>query len=220
MNNTKQIIYNGSLYEALEANQTLRDYAVNAIKALKKWNHENPMYVGNIKDDHDHTFEIETYVELNSAENTNYKTYFDNEKDMNINARAIEIHIPDIDNIDYLQVYYDIIHETLHAIDPKSYDKKLVKNPKIGPINYVKPDGNRNKSEYLNQPLERQVQLSSYADIAINETLRSQGKEYTKNLINSGKILERLPEELRSEKNDREFLRLVHHYYEELLKNG
>ena len=238
--NTQKIIYNGYIFEAVKVNKTIDEYAKNILSRIL--NKDFRTYVGTIEtnktenktDDrfNNKTYEIKTLFldspRLGAEYRTTYKDYRGERKQ--INERLIELHI-DVEYIsnkrdsNYLyKVYASMIHELLHAIDPKSIDTEIInKLPK-----YIY--GNEDIEAYQEQPQERQVILSSRAHTVIRNLISSHtasnrtasGVDYKKiyniikDLIVSGEILQRM-KIVENDKNVKEFLKLCYYYLEQEL---
>ena len=209
-------MYRGAVYEAVKVNGSIGKYANNVYSLLKQKKVGNPVYSGFVQDGKNNSLEIETNIIYSNAYKiSGYRTEFADEKLDKIVNRVITLYVNYNEHSEENDVYYsyyrDLIHELLHAIDPKSYKENLVNHPKIGIHAYK--ESSKGEFEYRNQILERQIQLSDRAHRIISESIQKFGYDNTKKAIQNGGILRSLTNTLRNGKNDKEFLKLCYYYY-------
>ena len=213
-----KIIYQGYIYEAVKVNDSFEKYIDELIERLKKGNFED--FTSNVLDNRGNELPITT--SLSNRNNSLYYTLFNEPEHITIKSRKIEI---PSGGISLRELRDDMLHELLHAIDPKTY-VGAISEKKWGGGGYIKPktdDNGRytNLKEYRNQLMERDVHLSQIAYSIVKLRLEHNGYDRTKKDISSGKILESLAgsPELRNEENDKIFLKLCYTYLDRLKGN-
>lgn len=233
--NTQKIMYNGYIFEAMKVNDSIEEYAKKVINKIQ--NKDYSVYEGYIKPSdtpskplskfNNKIYKIKTMMDTDSPSTwAEYRTRYPKNNDDNIIERVISLYF-NKNRVDIGTIYFQLIHELLHAIDPKSIDSRIMKSlPK-----YV--DGVDDIAGYMQQPQEREVLISSAAHRLIRsltssiiDNAKAMGiattkdvAEYLKVYLRSGEILKYANGFIKDEKNIKEFLRLCHFYVEKELEN-
>lgn len=202
-----KILYKNYIYKAVKVNDSLEKYADELIKRINENNFAD--FISTVVDNRGNELKIETFF-TDAVDNPSYKSISENEK---------YVALPF--NINLSTIRREIIHELLHSIDPKTYDKNL-EHKEWGLGGYIKPNfgeqGRGNLKDHYNQLIEKDVHLSEMAHTAIQGRL-DWGKEKLKREIRTGRILEVLNSkpELKTTENIKTFLKLCYYYVEKLL---
>lgn len=237
-----KIIYKGYIFEAMKVNDSIEEYARTVIRRLHDKNYSE--YEGHIEPSktphkpnsefNNKLYKIKTIMSTNSPNiSAEYRTRHAKSDKNDIVERVITIYFnKDVlenstDNDYYFIIYSQLIHELLHAIDPKSIDAKIMNSlPKY-------QDGSKDIADYMEQPQEREVLISSAAHRIIQTVIRTviaaekeKGREtpqrtryFMENFIKTGEIMKYANGFINNEKNMKEFLKLCYYYIGQEMKN-
>lgn len=229
-----KIIYKGYIFEAMKVNDSIEKYARDVMLKIRDRDYSvyegiiEPSRITNKTDTrfNNKEYKIKTIISSDSNDvRAEYRTRYSNDR-KNIIERVIFLYFNkhDLentkDNSYYSIIYSQLLHELLHAIDPKSIDAEIMdKLPK-----YV--EGLDSLDAYLQQPHEREVLISTAAyrlSKSLVSTVIQNGRtmgvtdlkdieDYLRYYLATGQMSERANGFFKDEKNMKEFLKLCYYY--------
>lgn len=201
-----KIIYNGYIYESLLINDSMLKYVNNLINKIQNKDYSD--FNGNIKTSHGEYTVTTKIIQTDDNIGPQYwpdLDFYSGE----LLGRIIKVPINPND-LDIVRLKEDLYHEMLHSVDPKVNKLDIMEKP-FGAFNYIQPSEN-NYGEYKNQPIEREVYLTTLAKKAVEGRLKNKGIIATKSDIISGRIIEALVDS-KLITNKKEFLKLCYNYF-------